>query len=169
MPRRFGKRSNKHRSVEELNITAFMNLMVVLVPFLLMTAVFTQLTVIELNLPPASAAKPANKNEKKPFQLNIIIEKQYIHLTDNNNRSLKKIPATKSGSYDFALLTGVVKQIKARYPKQTGAMILAHTDTQYEVLVHTMDAIRSYTAIVNGDVIQGELFPDISIGDAPKR
>jgi biopolymer transport protein ExbD len=31
----------------ELNITAFMNLMVVLVPFLLMTAVFSHITILD--------------------------------------------------------------------------------------------------------------------------
>ena len=40
-----------HLETPELNITAFMNLMVVLVPFLLISAVFSQLTILELNLP----------------------------------------------------------------------------------------------------------------------
>ena len=49
MPRRTHRR--KHPAAE-LNITAFMNLMVVLVPFLLMTAVFSHITILDLNLPP---------------------------------------------------------------------------------------------------------------------
>jgi biopolymer transport protein ExbD len=39
----------------ELNITAFLNLMVILVPFLLVTAVFSRITVLELNLPSKEA------------------------------------------------------------------------------------------------------------------
>ena len=35
----------------ELEITTFLNLMVVLIPFLLLTAVFTKITIQELNLP----------------------------------------------------------------------------------------------------------------------
>ena len=53
MLRRYrGSRSNVDTA--ELNITAFMNLMVILVPFLLITAVFSRLAVIELYLPGSS-------------------------------------------------------------------------------------------------------------------
>ncbi|HSN50904.1 MAG TPA: biopolymer transporter ExbD, partial [Woeseiaceae bacterium] len=50
-------RKSGRRNVEtaELNITAFMNLMVILVPFLLITAVFSRLAVLELNLPGSSS------------------------------------------------------------------------------------------------------------------
>ena len=40
---------------DDINITAFMNLMVILVPFLLITAVFSRLTILELNLPAAES------------------------------------------------------------------------------------------------------------------
>ena len=52
---------NRHRETVELNITAFMNLMVILVPFLLITAVFSQVSILELNLPAdgTDAAEPA--------------------------------------------------------------------------------------------------------------
>ena len=51
------KRIGKKRveAAVELNITAFMNLMVILVPFLLITAVFSRITVLELNLPALNA------------------------------------------------------------------------------------------------------------------
>ena len=38
----------------EIDVTTFLNLMVVLVPFLLITAVFSRLTIVELNLPSAA-------------------------------------------------------------------------------------------------------------------
>ena len=49
------RRASKRHEVAELNVTAFMNLMVVLVPFLLITAVFSRLTILELNLPSDNA------------------------------------------------------------------------------------------------------------------
>jgi biopolymer transport protein ExbD len=51
--RRGGHRRHNHDTAE-LNITAFMNLMVILVPFLLITAVFSRLAILELNLPGCS-------------------------------------------------------------------------------------------------------------------
>jgi biopolymer transport protein ExbD len=43
--------SRIRRHAAELDVTAFINLIVVLVPFLLSTAVFTRLSVIDLALP----------------------------------------------------------------------------------------------------------------------
>jgi len=52
----FRKRHRRTKQVHaELNITAFMNLMVVLIPFLLITAVFSQVTILKLNLPGAAS------------------------------------------------------------------------------------------------------------------
>jgi biopolymer transport protein ExbD len=53
--------SRRNVDTAELNITAFMNLMVILVPFLLITAVFSRLAILELNLPGSSTepAKPS--------------------------------------------------------------------------------------------------------------
>jgi len=34
--------------------------------------------------------------------------------------------------------------------------------------VHVMDSVRMYAALVDGSVVQAELFPDISIGDAAR-
>jgi len=48
----------------ELDITA-LNLMVVLVPFLLMSALFTSISILELKLPGMSSSK---KDNKKPDQ-----------------------------------------------------------------------------------------------------
>ncbi|MEZ5566521.1 MAG: hypothetical protein R3F24_13915 [Gammaproteobacteria bacterium] len=45
------RRRRRNTETPGLEITAFMNLMVVLVPFLLITAVFSRLAIIELNLP----------------------------------------------------------------------------------------------------------------------
>ena len=51
-------RRHRRKDAGELNITAFMNLMVVLVPFLLITAVFSRLTILELNLPSSTEVTP---------------------------------------------------------------------------------------------------------------
>ncbi|MCW4212751.1 MAG: biopolymer transporter ExbD, partial [Candidatus Thiodiazotropha lotti] len=47
-------RFRHHHKEAELNITAFLNLMVILIPFLLITAAFSRFSIIELYLPPAS-------------------------------------------------------------------------------------------------------------------
>jgi len=151
----------------EINITAFMNLMVVLVPFLLMTAVFTHLTILELNLPTANDAKN-NKNNKPTFELQVTIHKNALVLADNKGGIIKRIPATARG-HNYATLREVLKQVKARFPDKTNATILSEPDTSYDTLVQVMDAVRMYHAFLDGEWIDAELFPDISIGDAATR
>lgn len=161
MPRRIHR---KRQTEAEINITAFMNLMVVLVPFLLITAVFTHITILELNLPSASAAKTKNKPQ---FELQIIVRKNMIILADNRGGVIRRLNKTAKG-YDYANLTKVLKQIKARFPDKTNASILSEPDTTYDTIVQIMDATRTYRAQDKGEWIDAELFPDISIGDAPK-
>lgn len=156
---------DRHPAVE-LNITAFMNLMVVLVPFLLMTAVFTHLTILELNLPSSSSSD--KKNDKPTFELRVTIRKNELILSDNKGGVIKRIPRLKAG-HNYLALKNVLKQVKSRFPDKTNATILSEPDTPYENLVKVMDAVRSYSAFVEGEIVSAELFPDISIGDAATR
>lgn len=155
----------KHPAVE-LNITAFMNLMVVLVPFLLMTAVFTHLTILELNLPAADSAS-SDKPDKPQFELRVTIRKDALILSDNKGGLIKRIPKTEQG-HNFALLTETLKLVKSRFQDKTNATILSEPNTSYDTLVQVMDSVRMYRALLDGELIDAELFPDISIGDAPK-
>lgn len=156
---------HKHPAVE-LNITAFMNLMVVLVPFLLMTAVFSHITVLDLNLPPPG--KAAGKDPKNPpFELRITIRKNALVLSDNKGGLIKQIPRLQSG-HNFIVLRETLKLIKSRFPDKTNVTILSEAKTPYDDLISVMDSARAYPAMYEGEMVQAELFPDISIGDAAK-
>ena len=156
------------RNVEtaELNITAFMNLMVILVPFLLITAVFSRLTVLELNLP-GSSSEPVEQQEQT-FQLEIIVRQDKIEVGDRNQGLLGIYPITDTG-YDYEALADKLSQLKERYPTKTDAAILLEQDISYDTIVQVMDAVR-VSQIVDeeqGRIDKKDLFPDISIGDAP--
>ncbi len=162
------RRIRKTRTPEnvELNITAFMNLMVILVPFLLITAVFTHLTVLDINLP-TSAENQQNTPDKKTFEINVIMGEKHFVVSDNRNRIIKRIPVFKTGGH-YQILNNVLKQIKVRFPEKTNITILSQQNSSYDSLVKTMDAVRVFNAVENGQIVQIEMFPDISIGDAPK-
>ena len=150
----------------ELNITAFMNLMVVLVPFLLMTAVFSHITILDLNLPPPGS--DAKQPKKPPFELRLTIRPKILVLSDNQGGLIKRI-RQKNKTHNYALLKETLKQIKVRFPNKTALTILAEQNTSYDDLVQAMDASRSYRTLYEGEQVYAELFPDISIGDAPKQ
>ena len=154
-----------HRGDPELNITAFMNLMVVLVPFLLISAVFSQMTILELNLPPDSKAKQ-NKNQKKERNFEVIVRKDSLTVADTLGGTIKKINKI-NGKHDFESLSKLLKKIKSKFPKKQNISILLETDIEYEILVTTMDTVRVVDVVEVGSVVRKELFPLIAIGDAP--
>jgi biopolymer transport protein ExbD len=159
-------RKGGRRNVEtaELNITAFMNLMVILVPFLLITAVFSRLAILELNLP-GSSTEPANPQELV-FQLEVIVREGRIEVGDRNIGALGIYPNTADG-YDYEALSVKLSEIKQSYPEKTEAAILLESNIAYDTLVQVMDRVRIQEKIEGQRILRSDLFPDISIGDAP--
>ena len=146
-----------------LDITAFMNMIVVLVPFLLTTTVFSRLAVLELSLPAQSSAFDKLKGD---LQLEIVIRGDALEVQDRIGGLVRRVENTNKG-YDFRTLSGLIQQIKARFPDKVEATILAEPDTPYDILVQTMDAVRVARTSGSGPAAHVELFPEISIGDAP--
>ena len=155
-----------HREPPELNITAFMNLMVVLVPFLLISAVFSQLTILELNLPPDSNPQANKKNQKKIRNFEVIVRKDSLIIADTIGGVLKTIKNT-NGEHDFSKLSGFLVKLKTKFPKKQNISILLEPDIDYDLLIKAMDTVRVVKVVESASVVQKELFPQISIGDAP--
>ncbi|PJF33355.1 MAG: biopolymer transporter ExbD, partial [Phototrophicales bacterium] len=116
-----GRSRRKRETNADINITAFMNLMVVLVPFLLITAVFSQISILELNLP---AGAPVQQEEvKKPIVLEVLIYKNRMEVVDRQTGPLKIIPTVADG-YDYTTLVSVLKAVKRRFPEVTDITLL---------------------------------------------
>lgn len=62
-----------------------------------------------------------------------------------------------------------MKEIKSRVPDKKDVIIMPSRQTSYQSLVSVMDTVRSYEAVVAGSVVEAELFPEISLGDAPAQ
>jgi len=154
-----------HKRPAALEVTAFINLIVVLVPFLLSTAVFSRLSVLELTLP---AQSNAIANLKGDLQLEVVIRPEGLNVGDKYGGQILWIANTPSG-YDYRALSQLMYELKARFPDKTDASILAEPGTPYDVLVGVMDAVRETRVAQGTNVVRADLFPDISIGDAPIR
>jgi len=148
----------------ELDITTFMNLMVVLVPFLIITAVFSRVTIQELNVPTgAGGATPGKPN----FTIEVIVRKAGLELA-NGSSVVAAIPK-KEDQYDLDMLTKMLTRLKADYPEKEDATVLMEPEIQYDYLIRVMDTVRGkeVTEAAGEEPQQGVLFPVISIGDAP--
>ena len=160
-------RQNRSREINaEINITAFMNLMVVLVPFLLITAVFSQMSVLELNLPAAQNQQQPEQEPKVALVLEVLIYKNRFEVVDRQTGPLKIVP-NKAGQHDYEALKKFLIVVKEKFPQITAITLLLEEGTPYDLLVQTMDTVRLYSENKDGEKTQYELFPDIAIGDAP--
>jgi biopolymer transport protein ExbD len=157
-----------HKQAAHLELTAFINLIVVLVPFLLSTAVFSRLAVLELTLP-AQASGALQQLATDNLQLEVVVRPDALEVGDRIGGLIQRIPDV-NGAHDYKALSGLIVQVKQKFPDKTTATVLAEQDTPYDVLVQTMDAMRTGKVIGEGNkVIVADLFPEISIGDAPVR
>ena len=142
----------------ELNITAFMNLMVALVPFLLITVVFTQMAVQELNLPEPSAPPP---DQPPPQLVTVTVRASGLTVGDVGG-TIRVLPSTATG-YDLTALGELLHEIKQRLPDEERVALLLEPDISYDTLIQVMDTARYFP----GESPPRDMFPQISIGDAP--
>jgi biopolymer transport protein ExbD len=147
--------------VPEIDMTSFMNLMVVLVPFLLITAVFSRITVAELDLPSARSAEPAAPT----FRVEVIVRQAGLEIMDGK-QVIAAIPK-KDGAYDLSMLSEHLVEIKRAYPQKEDASVLLEPDIEYDHLIQVMDTVRSVKTADGGQMTRTDLFTAISIGDAP--
>ena len=155
--------SKKSKEPPELDITTFLNLMVVLVPFLLITAVFSRITIIELDIP----AGAAGDSQKPKISVEVIMRENRLEL-GNGVGVIAKMPNV-DGKHDIAKLSGFLQKIKGNYPDKTDATILIEPDIEYDQMVRVMDAVRSAEIPQAGqeELLKVALFPDMSLGEAP--
>jgi len=148
-----------------LEITAFINLVVVLVPFLLSTAVFSRLAVMDLSLP-ARSTGAAEVLKAEELKLEIVVRADALEVGDRIGGLIERIDH-REGQPDIAALSALVVRIKAQFPDQTEATVLAEPRTPYDTLVQVMDAVRATRQGSGAQRHAVELFPRIAIGDAP--
>ena len=160
------ERHNRMRSrAVHLNIVSMIDVFAVLVFFLLLSASLAadQLNALGLDLP-----SPDQQQSQQPPQkvLTVVIRNDRLELADRNG-TVTLIPNTAEGR-DFKTLAEDLVTIKQAHPASEDITLLLDPDVAYDVLVQTMDAARTLPSGVQiGDSRSRDMFPLISIGDAP--
>jgi biopolymer transport protein ExbD len=160
--RRVTRNHARYRGRHELNVVPMIDMMIILVFFLIFTAVFTKTNVLELNLPGADAAVP---DLPQGLNLEVIIRKNVIQVADRGTGLLKSV-AMSGEKYDLKGLSDYLLLVKSKYPDKQDATILLEQEIEYNTLVQVMDTVRVY-AVPGSKWDVAELFPDVSVGDAP--
>jgi len=152
------------RDPADLDMTTFLNLMVVLVPFLLITAVFSRITIVELSLPSASGGSAPSDPS---FRFEVIVREKGLEIT-NGTVAIAAIPNV-DGEYDLGRLSEFVMSLKRDHPDVDDASVLLEPYIEYDHLIRVMDVVRSAELPGTGEEepMRVALFTDIAIGDAP--
>ena len=148
----------------ELDVTTFLNLMVVLIPFLLITAVFSRITIVELDLPTSAGGSAA---EEQAFRVEVIVRESGIEI-GNGSVVIAGIPKVDS-EYDLSTLASYMLSLKRDHPDTEKASVLLEPEIPYDYLIKVMDVVRS-AEVMQADQLepaQLALFSQISIGEAP--
>ena len=100
----------KYRGRNDLNIVPMIDMMVILVFFLLFTAVFSNTNILELNLPAPNSSVP---ELPKGLQLEVIVRQNTIEVADRNSGVLRSLPK-KDGEYDYQGLSEFLQMVKSK-------------------------------------------------------
>jgi biopolymer transport protein ExbD len=160
-----GSFTNRIRKPTELMLVPMIDIFTVLVTFLLMTAVFSRITILQLDLPSSDAGGAPSE---PTFRLEVIVRPSGFELT-NGNTLIAAIPKV-SGEYDYATLSELALQLKRENPEVVDASVLMEKQVKYDYLIQVMDAIRSTRVPVdglNGRTTTVQLFTNVAVGEAP--
>ena len=156
-------RFRRTRKPAELLLVPMIDIFTVLVTFLLMTAVFSRITIIDLDLPSAQGPKVT----EPAFRLEVILRREGFEITNGQDR-IAAVPKVQ-GQYDLKALAELALALKREHPDVDNASVLLEPEIEYDSLIQVMDAIRS-TEVTDGSnprPVKVALFEDIAVGDAP--
>ncbi len=161
--RRQARSHARMKGRNDLNIVPMLDVMVILIFFLIFTAVFSKMNILELNLPVEGGPPP---ELPAVLELEVIVRLGTIEVADRNTGLLQALPHTAEGP-DYTGLSNYLRRVKIRFPEKKDATVLLEADIPYDTMVQTMDTMKSFDTELDGQPVRGELFPMIAVGDAP--
>ena len=153
------------RETASLDVTAFLSLMVILVPFLLITAVFSRMTILEIQTTPSDSDA---SSQPDPLQLRVVVRQDFVEVDYRGLEEARRIARTSDGS-EVETLAGLAEELKARFPQSLEATVLVEPQIPYDAVVQLLDVIRVGVRRV-GDVLEPvERFPLVALGEIDVR
>lgn len=147
-------RGDKRSTIVDLNLVPFIDLMSVCIIFLLITAVWHQVSMIQIGSSVYGKktdqdVEPPPPRAEIPFRVDVRTDGYRVLV----GRQMSQIPMV-NGQYDLPHLITELKKIKELYPEKVDAVITVMDELTYESLIDGMDAL-----LTSG-------FPEISIATA---
>ena len=132
-------RENKYEE-DNLNITPVMNVFLILVPFMLLTAVFVRISILEFSLPTSTEASEVQQSQTNLVVTILAISEKGFELKTKG----MKIPfiAKNEGNFDFQVLVQKLKNIKETHAQTEDIILAPQVTIKYDTIIKVMDRCR---------------------------
>jgi biopolymer transport protein TolR len=125
----------KRKVDTDLNLVPFIDLLSTLICFLLITAVWQQISVLSTASSETGGADSAQAEKKIDLSVSLLLDR----LEATEGESTQKIPNDISGEPDFTSLSLVLKAWKEKYPDRSDLVIYSDSQAPYKQLIRLMD------------------------------
>lgn len=133
---------DKRQEEVDVNIIPVMNIFLLLIPFLLLTAAFVQLAVVELSLPSLNKGQ-GQQTLERPQNLVLIILAVKETGFQLKAQGFKFDPLNKvNNQYDYRQLIRQLKQIKQAHPYAEDILLSPDNKVKYDIIIKVMDRCR---------------------------
>ena len=117
-----------------------LNVFIAIIPLLLLSAAFIQVSVIQASLP-ADAAANASPATEEPLDLTVVILDE-AYVIRGNGLTIGAIPRT-GGDGSLAQLGEALAAVVSAHPGNREVRIVAQPTSRYEEIVQVMDVARA--------------------------
>jgi biopolymer transport protein ExbD len=173
------KTSTREVLTADVDLTPIMCLFIILVPLLLLSAVFERLSALQVHLPEASTIEETEELEEEPsglVELRLLIEEDGLGLegTLSHDPAGKEKEVYEDFRYDFPIqgdlyelekLQQTLLELKKQYPRHDEIVFLVDDKVSYDVIVQAMDTCRLEYYAEEGKKRSRPLFPDIALSE----
>jgi biopolymer transport protein ExbD len=160
---RTGKIRRKSEEDTELNMVPIMNMFMVLIPFLLMSASFISIKAINTSVPVHASTSEKNTEKASDVKVTVMLalgEKDLCITAAASGLSAAQLSEMEETISMGAGLVAVesklketLKNIKTRYPKSDTIVLVPDASILYDDIIRTMDMARN--------IDQSDLFPNV--------
>jgi biopolymer transport protein ExbD len=145
-----GRRGNKKKLADNVNLIPFIDLFSTLIIFLLMTAVWDQLAYLQSNMGDQAGGKSVEvpKDAKKVKQdTKITVTDEYVEVFDQGKANRFAI---EGRTFDIAPLQEFMQFARDKYVDKKDMVIIATDKSKYETIITVMDEVigKGFTDVI---------------------
>jgi len=125
----------------DVDVTPIMNMFVILIPFLVSMAVFTQVAIIDFSVPSDVGQSRSQSSDKPKMKLTILLTESYLGVVQGENM-LDSLPMLDNGRYPFDSLKTTLSTRRPQSDFPDEIVVSVRDRIAFKYVVQAMDISR---------------------------